>query len=277
MPINEEELSKNIAIFISTNFKILYSIPRKLLAILASLSIIIGLFTSIFEYEKLEIATVFNSFTISIVVILLLLSFLISLCKGFYDYIDEKEKKIEEMEKSISENENDFRNKLELIREQYNEQPIFMDKNLIKNLIREIENYIYLKNNAQITEEFLPILEVKLVNNKRIEITAINRNNFYIDKRMIFELYHRKSILGHPINDAYGLVSVIASSGESFKAILIDVQPEESYWEKIFHDLKENKCINCDELYLKIYIPENVLRTNITVLNNIIEGLKNYE
>lgn len=274
MPFDEDS-NENLSIIISTCLKILSLIPKKLFSKLLIISTILGLISSIFEYNKLDISTPLSWFSITNVIIVLLLSLVISLTKGFYDYIHENQKEIFHIKESHLKTENELKDKIELIKTQYNEKPTFLDKNLIKNLIKETENYIYIKNHPQIIEEYLPIIKIKRIN-ERIEISALNKHKHNLDIRMIFRLYRRKMILGYPFHDEYGLVSVMTRLDEFFNVILIDVQPEEKFWASVFSNLKEGSLPNDNDFYLKIYIPENILQTDVNTLNNMIEGLKNY-
>ena len=276
---SEEALTKNIAIILGHVIKIYHSFPKKLFAILSALLFIINTISSIFEYDKIDLDTltldiILNTLTLEILILVIIFSFAISLIKGFYNYIDKNEKRIYKMEHDFLTADTDCIDKLELIKEQNIAKPIFTNNSLIKNMIREIENYIKLKENHELLEKYLPILEVKLASNKTIEITASNDDDSsIIAKRMIFEIYRKKQISGFSVYDPYGLVSVIAPSEESFKSILIDSQPEGDYWDKTVVYLKENTCKRVDDFYLKIENPKEISRTTNGTLYDLLHGL----
>lgn len=271
---SEEALTKNIAIFLSTIIKIYHIFPKKLFVVISGivsfLLIAITLISAFFNYDKMDLDTItldsiLSLFTLEFIVLLLLvivISFVLLLIKGFYNYIDKTEKHI-----------SNYKDKLELIKEQNMVQPIFLNKNLIKNMISEIKNYISLKESGEIIEKYISVIDIKLGNNKIIEITASNKDISFIDKRMILEIYKQTQIRGHLVHDSYGLVSVVAYSGETFKSILIDPEPEYDYWEKMTVYLGKNTCESVDDLYLKVYIPEDILQTNEDTLNGLLTGL----
>ena len=275
---SDEVLIKNIAIILGHIIKIYHSFPKKLFAILSVLFFIINAISAIFEYDKIDfdkltLNTILNTLTLEILILVIIISFAISLIKGFYNYIDKNEKRIFEMKHDYSKTHTDCTDKIELIKEQNIARPIFIDKYLIKNMISEIENYINLKANNEIIEKYIPVLEIKLVSNKIIEITASKNDNSIIAERMIFEIWRQKQIAGHSFHDPYGLVSVFAHPKGSFKSILINSQPEDDYWNEMIVDLKDNNCKRVDDFYLKIYIPEDISRTDEDTLNNLLIGL----
>ena len=289
MPNDESELSesedaliKNIAIILGNVTKIYQSFPKQLFIIItgliSALLFIINIISAIFEYDKIDFAIVLdiilNPLFFVILILIIIISFVISLIKGFYNYISKNEKSIYKMEQDLLKTDTDCIDKLELIKQQNIAKPIFTNNSLIKNMIREIENYIKLKENHELLEKYLPILEVKLASNKTIEITASNDDDSsIIAKRMIFEIYRKKQISGFSVYDPYGLVSVIAPSEESFKSILIDSQPEGDYWDKTVVYLKENTCKRVDDFYLKIENPKEISRTTNGTLYDLLHGL----
>ena len=91
---------------------------------------------------------------------------------------------------------------------------------------------------------------------------------------MIFELLKKKQIGGTDVYDSFGLVSVLNNSAESFKSILIDTQPENSYWQNVLKNLRKNKKQTCDNFYFKIYVPPKLLEADKESLKNIEDVLK---
>lgn len=283
MPSDEGELSKseevsakNIAIILRHVIKIYHSFPKKFFGYLFTLSVIVTFISAIFEYDKIPLDTITLESILNnleILIFLIIISVVISLIKGFYNYIDENEERISKMEQDYSKTYADCTNKIDLIKEQNIARPIFIDKNLIKNLISEIENYINLKTNDEIIEKYLHVLEIKLMNNKTIEITASMDDSSIIAERMIFEMWYQKQIDGVSVHDSYGLVSVFAHSKDSFKSILIDSQPEDDFWDKMVVDLRDKTSKRVDNFYLKIFIPKEISRTDEHTLNNLLTGL----
>lgn len=283
---SEEAFTKNTAIFLTNLIRIYNVFPKKLFIIISfiiSLLIMgIEIFSAIFEYDKIDVNTItldgiLNLFTLELVFLIIMfivISFSILLTKSFYDYIVKKEQIISEMKQNISRIVTDCNDKLELMEGQNAAQPIFIDKDLIQNMIVEIENYINLKENKEINEKYLSVLEVKLGSNKIIEITASKNGSSFIGERMIFEIWRKKQIRGSFVHDSYGLVSVYSCSEDSFKSILIDSIPEADYWDEMVIELKEKISKHVDDLYLKVYIPKNIIRTDKDTLNNLLTGLK---
>jgi hypothetical protein len=147
MPINQEDLSENISIIVSTFVEILYLFPKSFFGVIVFISTILGLISSLFDYKKPGLSTALNWFCITNIAIILLLSISISLIKGFYNYINKKKEEIYDMNKSHLDTVNELKDKIESIKTQYDGKPTFTDKNLIENMIKEIENYVYVKNN----------------------------------------------------------------------------------------------------------------------------------
>lgn len=283
---SEEAFTKNTAIFLTNLIRIYNIFPKKFFIIISffiSLLIMgIEIFSAIFEYDKIDVNTItvdsiLNLFTLELVFLIIMfivISFSILLTKSFYDYIVKKEQIISEMKQNISRIVTDCNDKLELMEGQNAAQPIFIDKDLIQNMMVEIENYINLKENNEINEKYLSALEVKLGSNNIIEITASKNGSSLIGERMIFEIWRKKQIRGSFVHDSYGLVSVYSCSEDSFKSILIDSSPEADYWDEMVIDLKEKISKHVDDLYLKVYIPKDIIRTDKDTLNNLLTGLK---
>lgn len=283
---SEEAFTKNTAIFLTNLIRIYNIFPKKLFILISGLIslLIIGIeiFSAIFEYDKIDANTItldgiLNLFTLKLVFLIIMfivISFSILLTKSFCKYIVKKEQIISEMKQNISRIVTDCNDKLKLMEGQNAAQPIFINKDLIQNMIVEIENYINLKENKEIKEKYLSVLEVKLGNNKIIEITASKNGSSLIGERMIFEICRKKQIRGSLVHDPYGLVSVYSCSEDSFKSILIDSRPEVDYWDEMFIDLKEKIFKHVDDLYLKVYIPKEIIRTDKDTLSNLLTGLK---
>jgi hypothetical protein len=223
------------------------------------LSTFLTIISSISDYDKPKLTDIVNSINWTYVIIIFLLTFLLSLVFsliwGFSKYISE----------------NDYR--VNFVTTQMSQRPLLLNENITRDFILEVENCCILKKNLQMVDEYFYVLEINLIDENIIEITAKNKL-FPIYERMIFELLRRKRLDDIDVYDPEGLVVVCRKSPESFTSILIDTHPREIQWLDTMKELKNTRRVKPSDLYLKTYIPTIVKQSTEENLTQILEGLK---
>lgn len=261
--VNDRGLGRNIETIGVSIYAAFQDIPKKIFGIIGGFLLFFSTFLTIisstFDYHKPKFIDSVNSinwtYIIFFILLILFLFLAYLLISGFSKYISE----------------NDY--KVNFVTTQMSQRPLLLNNNIMRDFILEVENCCILKKNLPMVDEYFYVLEINLIDENTIEITAKNKQ-FPIYERMTFELLRKKSLDDIYVYDPEGLVVVCRKSPESFTSILIDTHPRESQWRDTMKELKNTRRVKPSDLYLKTYIPTIVKQSTEEDLTQILEGIK---